>query len=278
MDYDSEEGIRGYLTDLAGLHRLIRARADAGYQRKERMQEWFVLGRFRLDTCGNTMQSTLRGDASIDMAWLADGLPTVLPFDTLRAVLGKVRVESSCAPLPEPDSVCAECGLGWDLLDCHDSSGRRAANGTVEAFMHRYCERLAAERAALRSYQDIANMVGIGNPVVTPTPNEYCKDDAPWALMRTAHGTIKMGWRKRVLQIEWSDMIERVVKRCCRSDNAYEDYERKKTIRKALSAETLFPAEDVTKGADHIHAWSEVKAFEYLCVLHAAMKAARSAQ
>jgi hypothetical protein len=278
MDYDSEAGIREYLTDLAGLHRLIRDRAEAGYQRKERMEEWFVLGRFRLDTCGNTMCSTLRGDAGEDATWLADGFPPVLPFDALRAVLGKIRIESSFVSIPGPDSVCAECGLGWDLSDCHDSNGRRAANGVVEEFMHGYCQRLAAERTALRSYQDIANMVGVGNPVVTPTPNEYCKDDAPWALMRTARGTIKIGWRKRVLHIEWSDMIDRVVKRCCRSVNAYEDYERKKTIRKALSAETLFPAENVTKGADCIHAWSEVKAFEYLCVLHAAMAAVRSAQ
>lgn len=33
---------------------------------------------------------------------------------------------------------------------------------------------------------------------------------SPWWLMKTAHGLIRIGWRKRVISIEWADLPIRV--------------------------------------------------------------------
>jgi hypothetical protein len=66
-------------------------------------------------------------------------------------------------------------------------------------------------------------------------PNEYSTQpwavNTPWYLVTTSKGRIKVGWRKRVIQIDWSDA----------------------PIDK--DGEKLFIAEDVTKGTSFIHAW-----------------------
>lgn len=81
-------------------------------------------------------------------------------------------------------------------------------------------------------------------------PNEYCSQPCcfsrPWFMITTRIGHIKMGWRKRVISIDWSG------------------------TEVQAKAQDLFPTEDVTKLEKSIHAWTEEKAAEYLDKLHAA--------
>lgn len=71
--------------------------------------------------------------------------------------------------------------------------------------------------------------------------NEYSSDiQRPWFIVTTPAGRIKIGWRKRVINIDWSDStIEQTTKE-------------------------LFESEDVTKGEKYIHAWGIEKAQEYV--------------
>jgi len=82
---------------------------------------------------------------------------------------------------------------------------------------------------------------------VEQVPNEYCSDaccvHVPWFVFTTALGKIKVGWRKRVIQIDWS------------KSNIF------------VTAAELFPNEDVTKESRMIHAWGYEKAKEYVDVL-----------
>lgn len=64
-----------------------------------------------------------------------------------------------------------------------------------------------------------------------------------WLEVTTRKGIIVIGWRKRVINIDWS--MSDIKK------NAYD----------------LFPDEDVTKGNCYIHAWGINKAKEYIDVL-----------
>jgi len=69
-------------------------------------------------------------------------------------------------------------------------------------------------------------------------PESYTKIRAenPWWLVKTNKGLIKIGWRKRVISIDWSDTgIAKIV-----------------------------TEEDVTKNNSMVHAWSYTKAIEYL--------------
>ena len=62
----------------------------------------------------------------------------------------------------------------------------------------------------------------------------------PWLEITTTIGTFTIGWRKRVIQIDWSNTIIN------------------------FEAEHIFPDEDVTKGEKYIHAWGIEKAQQYI--------------
>jgi hypothetical protein len=87
-------------------------------------------------------------------------------------------------------------------------------------------------------------------------PNGYWPDayvelrkEFPWWLIETQFGLIKIGWRKRVISINWGSTKTRVI----------------------------VTEDDVTKDSDLVHAYGYVKALEYLarlkqaCVLDASL-------
>ncbi len=82
---------------------------------------------------------------------------------------------------------------------------------------------------------------------VEEIPNGYCSraccKDKPWLIVTTKFGRIKIGWRKSVISIDWSQS----------------------TI--VNTAEGLFPDENVTKDGKLIHAWGLASAGRYIKVL-----------
>lgn len=65
------------------------------------------------------------------------------------------------------------------------------------------------------------------------------KRDHPWALFITTFGPVVIGWRKRVISINWVDTKVR----------------------------TVVTEDEVTKDVTMVHAWSYNKALEYLTAL-----------
>lgn len=89
-------------------------------------------------------------------------------------------------------------------------------------------------------------LAGFGSDtiLVEEIPNGYCPDyccaHLPWFVVTTKLGRIKIGWRKRVMNIDWSGTTG------------------------TKTAEELFPSEDVTKDTRLIHAWGTEKAKAYV--------------
>jgi hypothetical protein len=98
-----------------------------------------------------------------------------------------------------------------------------------------------------RHTEALFTLAGIEATKFHKLANQYWGDGAyaelaaqsPWWLVQTPHGFIKLGWRKRVISIDWSDTPHRGE---VTSDN-------------------------VTKSAVMVHAWSYAKAVEYLTQL-----------
>lgn len=79
-------------------------------------------------------------------------------------------------------------------------------------------------------------------------PEAYVEQrrNSPWWLVLTEFGPVEIGWRKRVISIDWQDTAARVV----------------------------VTEDEVTKDTTSVHAWSYVKALTYLTALAAAQHAA----
>jgi hypothetical protein len=91
---------------------------------------------------------------------------------------------------------------------------------------------------------EILSVFGDRSIFVEEIPNGYCDryccKHLPWFIVTTTKGRIKIGWRKRVIHIDWEDSII------------------------PDSAETLFPDQDVTKFDKGIHAWGIENAKVYI--------------
>jgi len=115
------------------------------------------------------------------------------------------------------------------------------ASVRVFQFEHHKCYKDKKADDEKKHFEEIFTAAGYNKHELKEIPNQYCPCErcAPWYLVKTEVGTFKIGWRKRVINIDWE-----------------------KT--KLLAVLSLFAGEDVTKGEHYIHAWGKEKAIEYL--------------
>jgi len=108
---------------------------------------------------------------------------------------------------------------------------------------HKECNKADLSRSQQEKFRQMFVDAGFESPGITAVKNEYCGCDhcAPWYEVSTGSGTVKIGWRKRVINIDFSQ-----------SD---------------LELTDALTREDVTIGEGYIHAWGDDKAVEYLSAM-----------
>lgn len=106
-----------------------------------------------------------------------------------------------------------------------------------------------------KQIEDIFRRAGVDAIYMEPLPNGYCSNpcclNKPWFRVTSEMGHIVIGWRKRVISINWKDTLIK------------------------QSGEELFPNEQVTRGKTYdedsgryMHAWGADAAFMYIKRLH----------
>ena len=120
--YDTRDGIQAMATTLKGLNELEDLRNEAGYKRDERLHQWYVLGRYWLDSCGNfgrILPPFIPGDKYPDV-------PSVLDREEFMAFLATKmpadEIDFSCSftsNLPPHTLRCAECKRRWTIRNAH---------------------------------------------------------------------------------------------------------------------------------------------------------------
>jgi hypothetical protein len=186
--YDTLDGIKTALErDLAGFIELIRARRDAGYDRREQLHAWVVAYRFYLDGCGNAC--TLETPAT-DLGFV-DGS-------------GKWKGTASFSPIATHTATCVRCGRAWTLRDAHDYAATRDGDGNTLHY-HAGCHRYMVSNRARVELTEIARNAGIEQELLD-VPNLYGSERyaGPWLTVVTEKlGRVTLGWRRRVIAIEW---------------------------------------------------------------------------
>ena len=124
----------------------------------------------------------------------------------------------------------------------------------VECY-HTHCNRKKLNEQETTKFEECFKNAGFdsgGNYfVMQHIPNEYCHDIihctmcADWFNVNTRWGNIKIGWRKRVINIDWSGL---------KNPSKINGYE-------------LFKDEDTTKSNDSVHAWGWEKCTDYLTAI-----------
>ncbi len=141
------------------------------------------------------------------------------------------------------------------LTDLERRAARRGSQDVFNAIFKQHV--LLDEDAKAYAAKEKAEILKLfeGKSIfVQEIPNGYGGEDPyyavyPWFIVTTPIGHIKIGWRKRVINIDWTNTLQK------------------------KKAEELFPNEDVTKSGEYdeiryIHAWGYEKAKEYLDIIH----------
>lgn len=151
-DYNTKEGLSKATSTLASFVNIIKERQRAGYDRREHLDEFIVLGRLFLDSCGNCMVDCgFKADEKID------DLEKVLTRDEFWEKIHEydkatkpnvIKPEKMKSPdfdwesnrdrpyptsiffsakrcLPNPRVFCPVCGRGWameNIFDCETRS------------------------------------------------------------------------------------------------------------------------------------------------------------
>lgn len=234
---NTAEEIRAHLGSLELLRQLSSQRHRLGYDDGKTLNEFIILkGRYYLDSCGNFSKvRELEGNTQ--------NLKDVMTREELYAALGPngSMTTDIGTPLPGERQQCAVCGHFWTVANCHDFLNQDGQT------YHENCLRLDVAQQEFEHFQSMFKLAGFKTAIFTAIPNGYWGERAgwygtPWYIVETPYGKIKIGWRKRVINIDWSDT--------------------------GKDLELFFKNEDVTKWNHGIHAWSSAKAVSYLATLH----------
>lgn len=240
--FDTIGGIEKSLLSLSDLNEMLQNRKMFRMAHKgEKLNEFMLFGCFYLDQFGQVMSVEKAQKDKLKTSWDVEefGIFTLNNYESFTLTTGGYTI-------PKTGSVCPCCGKAFTIDDiknnpCVYKNGK---------FYHDSCWCNYRRLTEINKFTS-----GMMSIIYKDTdyqfellPNGYCNKDCcshiPWFLFHTIDGDIIMGWRKRVISIEWQ-----------------ENY-------KPFDINELFKAENVTKwekdGKCGIHAWGEEKAFEYL--------------
>jgi hypothetical protein len=236
--YDTEEGIRAAVDKgLPGLHELARERHKAGYDRKEHLDQWCVLGLYVMDSCGN-FSKLVEGAPYSQRS--EKRIPPVMTYEQINRYTDRwTAAHERC--LPPVVETCDRCLRGWDMNNIHDFYRPQREKDSPR---HYVCQTLAVIQNGMERFQEILKASEMPHTSMRAIPNEYYTSDpawfGPWFIVETDKGPLRIGSRKSVINIDWSQT----------KYNHNGDY--------------LFSEENVTKDDAMIHAHGKDKAIEYL--------------
>jgi len=235
--YNNREGLEARLKDgIDGLREIAWERQRAHYDRGETLTEWCILGRFQADSCGNFSKITegAPADAMEFRSYEEPDLRPVMTMEEMGDFSGR-WVATMRAALPPAYATCDRCGEGWTLRNVDNFIWLQR----TEQARHQECHRIAIIEDEREHFEDILKKAEIPYTKLIAFPSQYYPDPdyfGPWFWVETPKGRIKIGWRKRVINIDWS--------------------------KTALGATGGDIVEDpkVTHGHTYVHAWGPDKA------------------
>lgn len=141
------------------------------------------------------------------------------------------------ATIPNHDTICPHCGQKWTIENIDDHIRQEDASYHIE------CNKFRLYEKSKKEFDYIASTV-FEKYEIHAVKNEYGSEsyNGYWFIISSPEGDIKIGWRKRVIQIEWL--------------KNYKDFK--------FTAETIVSTKEFSENIRFIHAWTIEKAIKYL--------------
>ena len=235
---NSLDGITSGIKDLNSLNKLLKDRVI--YNKLlggGKLNKYVIFGRYGLDEFGQVW--------TLGEQYEIPGMPIACTQSEFNKAYNKVKPDEfvswgcGCA-IPSEDDSCPWCTKKFTIEDVR--KGRfDTINGKVA---HSECaKQYEHEREIDKIIHRIMEFIYEDGLTFELLPNGYCNQPCcahkPWFLCHTPDGDIKIGWRKRVISIEWKEN--------------FKDFDM-----------SIFDSENVTKWKRGIHAWGTYKAYEYI--------------
>lgn len=241
VQFDSVCGIESSLTSFSVFRQLLNNRCIYHFCNSNTpLNEFVVNSCILLDQFGQVFRIEIE-DGNKDL--VKHGVETKRDF--FRRI-GKKSVLIYGYSIPMLDVKCPCCGKRIKLKDIWNNNVDKYDG----EYYHNNCWRNYRRQKEIAKI--IGNLVEIiykpGDFTYELLPNGYCSRSCcshiPWFLVHTIDGDFVIGWRKRVISIEWQENFTK------------------------FDMKELFDCENVTKweenGKRGIHAWGKDKAYEYL--------------
>jgi len=237
--FNTANGINNYVVDLKTLHHIMDIRSIAKNKKNIKLNEFVWKGTLKFDQFGQTMfifDQEFYDNTPIE---IKNGIVNVNTFDAYCK-----RWHGTFKNIPDHEDICPQCGKGWNTDNIADYTTVEQKDYQQIGY-HKDCLRLHNNDKQLKEFQDVFKGIYESDELAfNAIPNEYCSCEkcASWFIVSTPDGDIKIGLRKRVINIEW-----------------LENY--KMFTEKFVSEKTTTFIGEKERG---IHAWSIEKATEYL--------------
>lgn len=248
---DTAEGIEAYLEKgLPGLRELLTLRRKAsGNGFSGRLQDWLLFGSMVLDASGGLNRAEVQVHYKADPEYAASLKKVVTVKEVLQPFEGHyLSISWGGNILPAEGKTCPGCSRPWEVSKLGDVIVRFDYHQDSQVAWHRDCLTWSNALESRDYWTVLLSEAGYnGHVIINEIPNQYDSNSSysrPWASCRLRTGTLVLGWRKRVIHIDWSG------------------------IEGKPDLQMLFASEEVTKEPTFVHAWSREKAIEYLRLLH----------
>ena len=255
-EFDSIDGIRKSLKSLSVFHKMLNNRKLWFLNNKEKkLKEFVVFGKYLLDSLGQ-----------ISLIKYFDCEYTMPDVCTLEYFKENVKTFGATyrPPIPESNTACPCCGKKFSISDLKKTTFG-LVNGKVA---HESCQKTYYHSKSINDMTSLLmDLVYKDCPDFDLLPNGYCNQDCcshlPWFRFHTSDGDIIIGWRKRVISIEWQENFKPFDMDIFNGENVTKWCENFSHIPTSINHGML-----TTTGKRGIHAWGREKAIKYLKKVH----------
>lgn len=255
-EFDSINGIRNSLKNLVDFHQMLNTRRLWYLNNKDkRLNEFVIFGKYVLDCFGQIL--------IINYFNFEYTMPDVCTYEYFKDNV-KTFSTSFKPVIPKPNTTCPCCGKQFDISNLKNTTFG-LVNGKVA---HESCRKTYYHSKTINDMTaHLMDLIYKDRPDFELLPNGYCNQDCckhiPWFKFHTSDGDIIIGWRKRVISIEWQEDFKPFDMAIFNGENVTKWCENFSHIPKSINHGML-----TTTGKRGIHAWSREKAIEYLKKAH----------